>query len=30
MASALQVEKPEQPALAKHDSSVLGNFNLTN
>ena len=24
MAAALQIEKPEQPQLAKHDSTILG------
>ena len=24
MAAALQIDKPEQPALAKHDASILG------
>jgi len=24
MAAALQIEKPEQPELAKHDATILG------
>ena len=27
MASAIHVEKPEQPELAKHDSTILGQLN---
>jgi len=28
MAAALQIEKPEQPELAKHDSSILGKISF--
>jgi hypothetical protein len=28
-AAALQIEKPEQPQLAKHDSTILGRMNST-
>jgi len=29
MATSLEVEKPEQPELAKHDPSVLGRDSLS-
>jgi hypothetical protein len=30
MAAALQIEKPEQPELAKHDATILGKMNNFN
>jgi hypothetical protein len=30
MAVALQIEKPNQPELANHDSSILGKFFFEN
>ena len=30
MAAALQIEKPEQPELAKHDSTILGKIYFFN